>query len=292
MNWTDLPPLSALRAFAAYAETGSVALAGEALNVSHAAISQQMRALERHMGVALLDRSARKLSLTSDGQALAYALQDGFATIADTVSALTGAEDDRPLQVACTPGFAANWLMPRLARFRAAHPDIELMIHPSPALTDPAAGGIDVALRYGTGPWPGFEHALLMAAPLAVVGRPEVFGDPLPGSPAELTRLPWLQELGTNEASRWLADHNVTEARVTAVTHVPGNLVIDGIRNGQGIAVTTRLAVEEDLASGRLIALFEERGDVGYCTVTRPGVPRPPLKAFLRWIRAEARRTP
>lgn len=292
MKWSSLPPLSALRAFCAYAQTGSVIQAGAALNVSHAAISQQMRALETHMGVALLDRSGRQLELTSEGEALANVLRDGFGRIAETVQALTGADADRPLQVACTPSFAAGWLMPRLARFRAEHPGLEMMILPSPARTDPSPGGIDVALRYGTGPWPGFDHDLLLPAPLVVVGSPGLFPDGPPDHPEALLNLPWLQELGTHEATRWLESRGVTGNRSASVTHVPGNLMLDGVRTGQGIAVMTRLSVETELDNGRLLALFEDDEGAGYHILTRPGPPRPPVKAFLRWLRREAGVTP
>lgn len=288
MNWTSLPSLSALRAFAAYAETGSVSEAGARLNVSHAAISQQMRALERHMQVALLDRSARSLSLTAEGQSLANALRSGFGQIAEAVETLTGAEADRPLRIGCTPSFAANWLMPRLARFRASHPDIDMMIDPNPALIDPAPGGIDVAIRYGSGPWNGLEATRLMAAPLIVVGAPELFPNGPPDHPEALLQLPWIQELGTNETTRWLEARGVTAKRAASVTHAPGNLMIDAVRQCQGIAITTRLAVEADLAAGSLLALFEDDAALCYNILTYRGIPRAPLAAFLRWLRLEA----
>ena len=288
MNWSTLPPLSALRAFAAYVDTGSVAAAGQVLNVSHAAISQQLRALEAQTGLALFDRSGRRLALTPDGQALAYTLNEAFGAISETLEALTGADADRPLQVACTPSFAASWLMPRLGQFRAAHPGIDMMINPSPARTDPAPGGIDVAIRYGTGPWSGLDFAPLMPAPLVVVGAPSLFPLGLPETPADLLKYPWLQELGTNEATRWLAAQGVTQTRSAAVTQVPGNLMIDGVRTGQGIAVLTRLAVRYALERGELVALFEDDTETGYNIVTRPGPPRPPLRDFLRWLRREA----
>lgn len=290
MNWSRMPPLSALRAFAAYATSRSVTEAGAALNVSHAAISQQLRALEAHLGIALLDRSGRQLHLTPAGAQLAQALTDGFGTIAAAVEALTGAESERPLQVGCTPSFAATWLMPRLAGFSAAHPEIETMILPSPQLTDPAAGGIDVAIRYGTGPWPGLLSDPLLPAPLVVAAAPHLVPDAPSIDAADLLNLPWLQELGTNETSRWLAARGVVQSHRTRVTHVPGNLMIDGLRDGIGIAVTTRLAIASDLAAGRLVALFEDDTDSGYHLVTRPGVPRPPLRAFLAWVRKTARK--
>ncbi|QFS81571.1 Glycine cleavage system transcriptional activator [Roseivivax sp. THAF40] len=288
MDWLSLPPLSALRAFAAYTETGSVTAAGRALNVSHAAISQQLRSLEAHLGLRLLDRSSRALSLTYEGHELARALSKGFGTIAQTIEALTGAHEDRPLHVTTSPSFAAMWLMPRLASFSALHPDIDVMIAPTPALTPLEPGGVDVAIRYGEGGWPGLESHKLIQAPIAVVAAPSLVGTgPLPELSA-LTRYPWIQELGTSEASEWLEKHGVTGARIKGIV-APGNLMLDGARNGQGIAVSTRMAVAEDIQNGRLRLLFEERPEAGYHVVTLPGVQRPALKAFIKWIRREAK---
>ena len=291
INWSDLPSLGALRAFSAYVQSGSVAAAGTALNVSHAAISQQLRGLEAHLGTPLFDRSNRALELTPEGQDLALALEDGFARIAAGVEALSQAEAQRPLNVGCTPTFASAWLMPRLAGFQSEHPGIDMMLSPSPVLVDPSPGGIDVALRYGVGGWKGLDSTPLIDAPVVVVGAPSLFKGKLPTAPADLVQYPWLEELGTNETSSWLAVQGLGEKQVLSRTQVPGNLMVDGARNGQGIAVTTRIAVAEDLEAGRLIAVFEERRDAGYHIVTKPGVQRPPLKAFLKWLRREAKKT-
>ncbi|MCK0149884.1 LysR family transcriptional regulator [Marivita sp. S6314] len=291
MNWSQLPSLSALRAFCAFVQRGSVADAGAALNVSHAAISQQLRALETHLGTPLFDRSNRALELTPEGQDLARALEDGFGRIAAGVEALSHTEAHRPLNIGCTPTFASAWLMPRLAGFQADHPGIDMVMSPSPSLVDPAPGGIDVAIRYGTGDWKGLDSVELMASPVVVVGAPALFKGDTPKTPADLIRYPWLEELGTHESSSWLAGQGLQNERVLSRTEVPGNLMIDGARNGQGIAVTTRIAVAEDIEAGRLVAVFEERRDAGYHLVTKPGVHRPPLKAFLRWILREVRKT-
>ncbi|MFP7570894.1 LysR family transcriptional regulator [Marivita sp. S2033] len=291
IDWKALPPLASLRAFCAYVQTGSVVDAGAALNVSHAAISQQLRGLEGHLGISLFDRSSRALALTAEGRDVARALEGGFSQIASGIEALTEASSLRALNVACTPTFASTWLMPRLAGFQAQHPGIDMVVTPSPALTDPAPGGIDVALRHGTGGWDGFDVEPLVAAPLVVVGAPSLFKGKVPRQPEDLLDYPWLEELGTHESSAWLAFLGMDRKRVSARTQVPGHLMIDGARNGQGIAVTTRIAVSEDLAAGRLIAVFEERRDAGYHIVTRKGAHRPPLKAFLLWLRREAAKT-
>jgi LysR family glycine cleavage system transcriptional activator len=265
--------------------------AGTALNVSHAAISQQLRSLETHLGTPLFDRKSRALELTDDGRDLARALDDGFGRIAAGVEALTNADAQRPLNVGCTPTFASAWLMPRLGSFQMEHPGIDMIVTPSPVLTDPSPGGIDVAIRYGSGVWAGLECERLLDSPLVVIGAPSLFKGKPPTEPRDLIDYPWLEELGTTESSAWLTQHGLAHAKVLSRTHVPGNLMLDGARNGQGVAVSTRIAVAEDLAAGRLIAVFEDRLEAGYNLVTKPGVQRTPLKAFLRWIRREAAKT-
>lgn len=288
MRWRNLPPLSALRAFCAFAQTGNVVAAGEALGVSHAAISQQLRALEAHLDVALLDRSGRGLRLTQAGQALAQALESGFAGMIGAVEQITGARDNRPLHVSATPTFAASWLMPRLPAFRKAHPRIDLMIDPSPELVALTADGVDLAIRYGRGPWPGLECQMLLRSPMVVVGAPALIGQGALPSKEALADFPWLEEFGTTESTNWLADHGVLRAAKGGLMQVPGNLMLDGARDGQGIAVTVRAFVERDIAAGRLRVLHvEEADDKGYHIVTRPGVMRPALRAFVTWLRRE-----
>ena len=288
MNWATLPPLSALRAFAAYAEHGSLAKAGEALNVSHAAISLQIRNLETHLGLTLLDRSARQMQLTPDGKRLADALAQGFEIIAATLDELTGRDAHRPLQISATPSFASAWLMPRLARFRAEHPEISLMIDPSADVKTLAPGGIDVALRYGSGDWPGLEAELLILSPIAIVAATELVGTEAITNPADLQKYHWLQELGTNEATDWFARFGIAHDHARGLTALPGNLMLEAARQGQGVAITARVFVEGDIEAGRLRLLFEDSRHKGYHLVTRPGVQRPPLRHFTRWLRREA----
>ncbi|WP_428927688.1 LysR family transcriptional regulator [Marinibacterium sp. SX1] len=290
MNWRDLPPFSALRAFAAYAETRSVEEAGALLNVSHAAISQQLRRLEDHLGVALLDRSGRQLALTADGAELAMALSEGLETIGRGVAAITRREDDRPLQITVSPTFAAVWLVPRLPRFRHAHPEISLMVDPSVSLRGLEPGGFDVALRHGDGDWPGLEAELIVSSPIAIVAAPGLVGAREVTSPRDLRAFPWLQELGTNEASVWMQGYGEDGMFERGVTSLPGNLVLEAARQGQGVAITAAIAVAEDVQAGRLRLLFEEDTHKGYYMVTRPGVQRQVLRAFVRWIRSEAAR--
>ena len=289
MNWRNLPPLSALRAFAAFAETRNIVAAGEALGVSHAAISQQLRGLEGHLDVALLDRSGRNLELTVAGARLAQALHSGFSGMIDAVEEITGQMEARPLHVSVTPTFAASWLMPRLSKFRAAHPDVDLMIDPSANVVALGADGIDIAIRYGAGPWQGTVSEMLLQSPMVVVAAPSLVGNKPITDLNELAEYPWLEEFGTSESTRWFRRFGV-EGMAKGLMQVPGNLMLDGARDGQGVAVTVREFVARDIAAGRLRVLHtEEQREAGYHIVTRPGVLRKSAKDFVSWLRREAR---
>jgi LysR family glycine cleavage system transcriptional activator len=190
MDWTHLPPLSALRAFATVAEEGTLSAAGRRLNVSHAAVSQQVRSLEDWFGCKLVRREGRGVGLTDEGRQLAGQLETAFRGIRKAVDELAQAGHVRPLQVTMTPAFAVNWLMPRLSEFRHLHPGIELMLNPNGELVDPQPGGVDLAIRYGGGAWPGVESELLFRSPMVVVAARSLVGDETFEDPQRLTRYP------------------------------------------------------------------------------------------------------
>jgi len=290
MNWREMPPLAALRAFAAFVDTGSVVAAGQALSVSHAAVSQQLRTLEAHLGVSLLDRSGRSMRLTSDGEILAQGCTDGFSSITRAVSLITGAEAARPLHISPTPSFAAAWLMPRLPEFRVAHPAINLVLNPTSDIVTLTPGGVDLSIRYGRGDWDGLDSELLVPTSMVVVAAPALVVGHDISDVSQLGALPWLEEVGTSESSRWLSSHGAADVARGTLTQVPGNLMLDGARDGQGVAVTVRTFVEADIQAGRLVVLHEDATPgAGYHLVTGPGVHRPALRAFIRWIRKAAR---
>ncbi len=287
MNWRDMPPLSALRAFHAYAESGSMPRAGATLSVSHAAISQQIRNLESFLNVPLLDRTARQAQLTDEGLALAKVLSGSFEAISAQVTQMTTKDAERPLVVSTTPSFAANWLVPRLAEFRVKHPEVNVVIDANPDMSALGPTGADLAIRFGQGEWDGLDAQLLVQTRRFAVASPAFICDDCPTSPADLARFPILQEVGTSESSLWLAKHGVCDAGQGGVTVLPGNLTLDAARMGQGIAVTAGVWVQADIDSGRLLKLFEDEEDFGYYIVTRAGVHRASLKAFRKWLRSQ-----
>ena len=287
IDWRHFPPLSALRAFLAFAEAETLDQAGARIGVTHAAISQQIRSLEAHLGLALVERGGRRLSLTPDGRRLADSLASGFGQIGQTLAALTGADETAALRITTTPSFAAGWLMPRLADFRAQHPAVDLVIDPAPENRD-IGREADVALRYGNGHWPGLEARLILRSAVVVVAAPALVP---PGGPVDLDHLaglPWLQELGTNEASQFFDTYGLRRRVGAALITLPGNLMLDAARDGQGVAVIAEAFVAADLAAGRLHLLFQDPGREGYFLVTRPGPKRAALRAFCQWVMRQA----
>lgn len=290
MDTARLPPLSSLRAFEAAARLGSVTAAGRELNVTHAAVSQQLRRLEQHLGVALVRRRGRGLELTEAGQRLAGPLSEGFAAMAAAVARVLDDERARPLKITLTPMFASTWLLPRLGAFREAHPGIELMLDPTCENLDLRTAGHDLAIRYGDGCWPGLESRPLLPSQFVVVVARKLLDSLAADGEPDIRTLPWLQEQGTDELRHWLARRGVDVGQKTNIIHLPGYMTLAALRDGQGVAATTRVFVEEDIRAGRLVVLYEDlRTDAtAYHLAWPEGTLRASTRAFVRWASAQA----
>lgn len=164
------------------------------------------------------------------------------------------------------------------------------MVNPTIENVDLANGDCDVAIRFGDGGWPGLEGEQLLPSSFAIVASPGLVGPVWRGTPKDLLSLPWLQELGTEEIKLWLANLGIDMPPSAQITDLPGYMVLNAVRDGQGIAAVARVFVEDDLSAGRLVSLYEEtdEGRTGYHLVWRPGLQRPALRQFLRWIRNAA----
>jgi len=291
MDWNRFPPLTGLRAFEAAARNQSYSAAGRELNVSHAAVAQQVKSLEAHLGLRLARRSGRGIAPTPEGTLLAAQLTESFGQMADAIRSLTEAEQERPLHVTMTPSFAVSWFLPRMQLFRVAHPGIDMVVNPTVEMVDFASADCDVAIRFGAGGWQGVEYELLLSSGFVIVASPDLVGTGWRGSPEDLLKFPWLQELGTEEVKVWLAAQGIEMPARAQITNLPGYMVLTALRNGQGVAAAARVFVEDDLAAGHLVTLHEEPDDTaaGYYLVWRAGIQRPALKHFLRWIRGATR---
>src|SRR3954447_11618619 len=152
-----LPPLNSLRAFEAAARHLSFTRAAEELNVTQAAVSHQVKALEERIGVKLFRRLTRGLLLTEDGHALLPDLREAFDRLAQAVDRIGRQGGQGTLNISLLTTFALGWLVPRLPRFQAAHPSIDVRLTTTARLIDFAVEDVDVAIRYGTGGWPGLR---------------------------------------------------------------------------------------------------------------------------------------
>jgi LysR family transcriptional regulator, glycine cleavage system transcriptional activator len=168
-----LPSLSALRSFEAAARLQSFKLAAEELSVSSTSISHQVRALEDALALRLFLRKTRAVELTPEGRILLEATGSGFDAIAAGVERLRCGQR-RTVTLSTTPAFAARWLVPRLAAFNAAHPDIALNVQASNKPADLAGGAADLAVRGGAGHFAGLHAARLMRAGFAPVASPRL----------------------------------------------------------------------------------------------------------------------
>lgn len=291
MDWRHIPSLSALRAFEAAARLGSLSEAARALNVTHAAIAAHVRALEAEFGQPLLRRSGRGMEPTQAGADLARDLGNGFAEIAAGVRALKRGREDRPVILSTTPSFAENWLMPCLAAFWSAHPDVPLSVQTTQDVIDLRREGVDLAIRHGKGPWPGLEGTVLTQAKMVVVGQPGRFG-PIPddltskAAWARLGALPWLLNRSNREYDQRLIRLGL-DFDTLASTELESNmLLLPACRAGGGISAQPHALVETDIADGRLEVLAEEvSSDYAYHLLHLPGPLSRRAQVFVTWLR-------
>jgi len=285
MNWRDLPSLTSLRAFAAAAEHRNLTKAAKALNVTHSAVGQQIKRLEHDLGTRLVKRTRHGIALTQQGEFLSNGLLEAFASMAALTEELSATEAARPLLVSVTPMFASAFLVPRLSAFIEAHPMIELSLSSTIEAVVLKPGGVDMAIRYGTGRWPGLDADLLLPGCLTVVASPELIGTQQIKDPMQLLDFPLLQEHESVEFDLWLEKVGIPTKAKRKVVRMPGNMLLDGIRNGDGIGATAPAFISDELKSGKLIALFDDPiPDIGYYLVTLPGAMRPALRVFTRWL--------
>jgi len=286
VDWAHLPPLTALRAFEAVASAGSFSAAARGLNVTHAAVAQQVRSLESHLGTALVVREGRGLTLTAEGAQLAEALAEGFKVIAAGVEALRSTGGERPVRITLTPGFAAQWLMPRLRDFWSRYPDIGLSLQPDARVTDLLRERMDVGIRYGDGRWPGLEARFLASARLVVAGAPALVGAGL--TRETMAASDWILAPNWPEQDNYLRSLGLDPAALSRTDFASEDLSIAAARQGLGLVVESIALVETAVQEGDLVLVHDSRDHLpAYFIVTSPGPQRRAVRQFLAWL-AEA----
>jgi len=294
MERRRLPPLNALRAFEAAARHLNFSRAADELSVTPGAVSQQIQNLEDYIGAALFKRTPKGLLLTDAAQIALPALREAFDRLAEAASMLTAAVDGRRLTVSVAPSFAAKWLVPRLGKFEAVHPQVDVWVSAGMELVDFGSGEIDVAIRYGGGRYPGLEVQKLMAETVLVVAAPELLAQTPLDELTDLSKHILLHD-GSPDAddscpdwTMWLAARGVKGVDGSRGPRFnQSSLVIEAAVGGRGIALAKRALAQADLDAGRLIAPFQiaTAVDFAYYVVHPKAKGRlPQVKAFVAWL--------
>lgn len=293
-----LPPLTALRSFEAAARHASFTRAADELAVTQAAVSHQVRALEDWLGAPLFRRANRRVELTEAGRALLPALTAAFDQIADAAARAAAPDgDDRVLTVSTLPSFAARWLIHRLPSFHEARPDLHVRLHTGVDLVDFDRQGVDVAVRFGRGGWPGLAAERLLPVSLYPVCSPALMEGPHPlRTPSDLRHHALLhddfavdgREVGWAEWLRVAGAHDVDPTPGPWFTD--SGLVMQLAAAGRGVALARTLLADDELRSGRLVRPFGTAIPMehAYWLCAPPErMRRPKVRAFREWLVAE-----
>ena len=288
----DLPPLLAMRAFDAAAYRLSFSKAADELNVTHGAVSRQVRTLEQYLGVQLFRRVNRTVVLTEAGQLYYFAVRDLLDGFAAATRQLHARERSGVLTVSTLDSFAVKWLLPRLARFRTQHPEIDVRLSTGDGVADFARDGVDIAVRHGRGDYPGLSAKRLMTEELFLVCSPQLLEGNRPlKSPEDLRHHTLIHDGMRDDWHVWLKAAGVENVDHTRGPAYPySNMVIQAAIQGEGVALARSALVEDDLKTGRLIKPFEISLPVEfayYVVYPEQHLSRPKVKAFHDWLFCE-----
>lgn len=304
----SLPSLNSLRAFEAAGRHLSFSKAADELHVTPAAVSQQVKALEEHLGVQLFHRLSRGLALTDAGLAGLPQLRSAFCGLVRGVEQIRGADTCQLLAVESAPSFAAKWLLPRLPRFSERQPEIDLRLSGSLGQIDAQASELDVrddfrtgevtvSIRFGAGEYPGCRVDPLFRVAAVPLCRPSLLTGERPlRAPEDLQKhrllrhdTPWE---GRPEWANWFAKAGVTGVDIKRGPKFNSvHLLLQAAMEGQGVALGVEALAADDITAGRLAVPFDIRLPLEneYFLVTLEEMAHlPRVEAFRDWILGEA----
>ncbi len=296
------PPLSALRAFSAFVQSGSIALAAEELSLTQGAVAHQIRALENFLEIELVQKTGRSLALTDAGRHYGYQVRQALhdlseATLHTQRKAFSTREDARAVRVSVLPSFAHGWLLPRLPSFFRAFPRVRLSLHCAMQYVDVNKGDVDCAIRFGHGQWASTNAKFLMPDSLLLVASPELLSEHGGMDLDRLLRLPYLHS--SENLARWLATLNemptAIERPTTAIEFNDSTQLLEAVRLGLGVGLTRWSIADHLLQSGALVKAHhhECKHTSSYYALLPAGVRmHKAAYQFVSWLEAECNRWP
>lgn len=279
-------PLNGLRAFEASARHLSFTRAAIELCVTQAAVSQQVKGLEKRLGVSLFRRLPRGLKITAEGEALLPTVTSSFDQMATTLDRIEAGQVRELLFLGVVGTFAVGWLLPRLKAFQKQHPFIDVRVSTNNNRVDMAAEGLDFAIRFGQGSWHGTDAFRLFEAPLSPLCTPKL-AETLK-SPTDLVEATLLRSYRSDEWATWFAT-----AGVAPVAQVNAGIVFDtslgmmeAALQGLGVALAPPSMFSRHLASGAIVQPFPITISLGSYWLTRlQSKPQTAaMQAFSDWI--------
>ncbi len=275
-------PLNGLRAFEASARHLSFTCAAIELCVTQAAVSQQVKGLEKRLGVSLFQRLPRGLKITAEGEALLPTVTSSFDQMATTLDRIEAGQVRELLFLGVVGTFAVGWLLPRLKAFQKRHPFIDVRVSTNNNRVDMAAEGLDFAIRFGQGSWHGTDAFRLFEAPLSPLCTPKLAE--MLKTPADLMEATLLRSYRADEWSNWFAAAGVTPAaQVNAGIVFDTSLgMMEAALQGLGVALAPPSMFSRHLASGAIIQPFPVTISLGSYWLTRlqSKPPTPAMQAF------------
>lgn len=270
-------------------------LAGEELNLTHGAVSRQIKALENHLGVQLFHRMTRKIELTEAGVSLFSAVTRLLSELAREAESVRRRSEDSRLVVSSGISFASKWLASRLHRLMARYPDLDIQLEVTDNQVDFARSQVDVVMRYGSGSYGHAATERIMSETVSPVCSPD-YRDHMGGlrSANELAGCRLVHEIGLKaDWERWFRMMGIPTSSPRGPGYSHGSMSIEAAIRGEGVALGRSVLVAEDLAAGRLVALFPENRlevEYGYDLVYRIGTEDDPkVRAFRDWLADEVR---
>jgi len=289
-----LPPLSALPFFEAAARHLNFSKAASELNVTPGAISRAIKNLEDQLQVLLFERKTRSVQLTEVGEPYARAVRDALEQLAAATALATARHSSSTLNVSTSDGFAGRWLVPRLYRFHKSHEDIDVRVSTTGKLTNFRGDGIDVAIRYGGGSYPGLQSELLTGEEVFPVCSPKLLkGARALRKPEDLKHHTLIRDTYPIDWAAWLASAGVKGVNPRAgLTFDSYTFAVDAAVKGEGVALGRTTLVADDLAAGRLVRPFAHalKGVASFWFVYPPDAIRQrKVRVFRDWLFSELR---
>jgi LysR family transcriptional regulator, glycine cleavage system transcriptional activator len=292
-----LPPLNSLPCFEAAARLLNFSKAAEELNVTPGAISRAIKHLEAQLNVSLFERQTRSVRLTTVGEPYALAVRDVLEQLAAATAAATARRSESMLNVSTSDGFAGRWLVPRLYRFHRAHSDVDVRVSTTGKLTNFLGDGIDIAIRYGSGNYPGLTSEFLTEEDVFPVCSPKLLKGAHPlRKPEDLKHHTLIRDTYPIDWAAWLSSASVKGVNPhKGLTFDSYTFAVEAAVQGEGVVLGRTMLVAADLAAGRLVRPFKHtlKAVSSFHLVYPPqAIRQRKVRIFREWLFSEIQQQP